>query len=163
MTPATLNEAETLLAVHLTEAGFNHEREVRFDRGCCGHPGARHKLIGVPHFCALCPDAHRVHEYRKARQWRLDFVISRPPIARTAGASYPASGDSLPMYLAIEIEGGAWVNGRHTRGAGFAADLAKYQAALLAGYIVERVSPQQVAIGEAIGFITEALRGVVRR
>ena len=37
-----VNSAETLLAIHLTEAGFAFEREVRFDHGCCGHPERDH-------------------------------------------------------------------------------------------------------------------------
>lgn len=62
-----------------------------------------------------------VREYRfdAVRRWRFDFAWVR-------------------QRVAVEIEGGAWTQGRHTRGAGFGADCAKYNAATLAGWRVLR-------------------------
>jgi hypothetical protein len=67
------------------------------------------------------------------RKWRLDYLVSG--------------------RLAVEIEGGGWTGGRHTRGAGFAADLEKYATAVSMGLWVMRLSPQQILSGAAKDFL----------
>lgn len=59
--------------------------------------------------------------------------------------------------IAIEIEGGAWTRGRHTRGAGFIRDMEKYNHAALLGWRVLRFTPQDVLTGKAIAFIKRVL------
>jgi very-short-patch-repair endonuclease len=65
-----------------------------------------------------------VAEYRFAppRRWRFDYAFPE-------------------FKLAVEIEGGAWIQGRHTRGKGFLADLEKYNAATLLGWAILRYPP----------------------
>lgn len=82
----------------------------------------------VPEFCFAPP-----------RQWRFDWAW---PEAR----------------LALEIEGGAWTQGRHTRGAGFVADLAKYNAAAILGWRVLRCTPDDVKSGAAFALVKEAMK-----
>jgi very-short-patch-repair endonuclease len=72
------------------------------------------------------------------RRWRFDFCIDH-------------------IFIAIEIEGGAFTQGRHTRGKGFIADMEKYNHAALLGWRVLRFTPQQVLKGEAIAFIKRVL------
>ncbi len=78
----------------------------------------------------------REYPFYMGRKWRFDFAIGR---------------------VAIEIEGGAFTQGRHTRGAGFVKDLEKYNFAALDDWRVLRFTPQQVLKGEAIAFIKRVL------
>jgi very-short-patch-repair endonuclease len=74
------------------------------------------------------------------KDWRADFAI-------------------LDHSLLIEIEGGGWTGGRHTTGAGFEADLIKYDAAMRLGWNVYRCSPGMVTSGQAIKTIMQLLDG----
>ena len=53
----------------------------------------------------------------------------------------------------VEIEGAVWQQGRHTRGAGFIADLEKYNTASALGYRLFRFSTQHVLEGQAREFL----------
>ena len=46
--------------------------------------------------------------------------------------------------IAIEIEGGIFTNGRHTRGKGFMNDMLKYNLATRLGWVILRYTPQQL-------------------
>jgi very-short-patch-repair endonuclease len=48
------------------------------------------------------------------------------------------------VKVAVEIEGGIYSGGRHTRPAGYIADMEKYNQASILGWTVIRVSPQQL-------------------
>lgn len=65
------------------------------------------------------------------KDWRADFALP-------------------DLMLLVEIEGGAWGVSRHTTGAGFAADLRKYDAAARLGYSVYRCDPAMVKAGKAL-------------
>lgn len=79
-------------------------------------------------------------EYRfdPKRRWRFDFA-------------WPEE------RLAVEIEGGVWSDGRHTRGNGFTKDCEKYNEATLAGWRVLRVTGEQIRDGSAVNWIMRAL------
>jgi len=49
----------------------------------------------------------------------------------------------------MEIEGGTWVSGRHTRGKGYLNDLEKYNEAVILGWRLLRVTPQMLRDGTA--------------
>ena len=76
------------------------------------------------------------YKFHAERNWRADFLITGTNIL-------------------IEVEGGIWSNGRHTRGKGFIADMEKYNAAAVLGFKVLRFSTQQVKSGLAIKQIEE--------
>ena len=71
------------------------------------------------------PELEREYRFHETRRWRADFA-------------------HLPSRTLIEIEGGIYVNGRHNRAAGFAADLEKYLEAALAGWRVIRLGPKEL-------------------
>jgi hypothetical protein len=48
------------------------------------------------------------------------------------------------VKVALEIEGGAFIEGRHTRGVGFIRDMQKYSEAAIRGWCLIRVTPDQL-------------------
>jgi very-short-patch-repair endonuclease len=62
------------------------------------------------------------------------------------------------MGLAVELEGGTWTGGRHTRGAGFAEDCRKYNAAQLLGWLVLRFTADQLK--DQNGFLGAVRQGL---
>ena len=70
-------------------------------------------------------------QFHTTRKWRADFHIKN-------------------TKLLIEVEGGIWSGGRHTRGKGYIGDMEKYNAATMMGYQVLRFSTEQVTSGFAI-------------
>lgn len=65
------------------------------------------------------------HKFHDTRKWRLDFAI-------------------VDLKIGIEIEGGVWSGGRHTRGNGFVEDMEKYNAAVTLGWVILRFTPQDL-------------------
>lgn len=62
--------------------------------------------------------------------------------------------------LAVEVEGGAWVGGRHTRGKGFTEDLEKYHAAMDMGWNIYRCSGELINRWDAANLIKKMLRAL---
>ena len=81
------------------------------------------------------------HKFHETRKWRFDFA-------------WP------DQKLAVEVEGGAFSGGRHTRGIGFVKDCEKYNAAVLAGWRVLRFVPRKGDewIEEAVDLIAFVLK-----
>jgi very-short-patch-repair endonuclease len=81
-----------------------------------------------------------VMEYRfhATRRWRFDFA-------------WPT------QKIAVEIEGGTWSGGRHTRGSGYEKDCEKYNEAVRLGWSVLRFTGKMVKNGTAIFLIKEML------
>lgn len=68
-----------------------------------------------------------IAEYRfnPQRRWRFDWACPK-------------------VKIAVEVEGGCFIQGRHSRGAGMIADMQKYNWAALNGWMVLRYTPQNL-------------------
>lgn len=66
------------------------------------------------------------------------------------------------LMLAVEVEGGLHVNGRHNRSEGFEADLEKYRHAMLQGWQVFRCGAKMIKTGAAIRTIERLISDRVR-
>jgi very-short-patch-repair endonuclease len=81
-------------------------------------------ISAIAHKLGL-PAPEREHRFDPERRWRFDFA-------------WPS------LKIAIEVEGGVWVRGRHVRPAGYLADLEKYNRAVVMGWRVLRYAPHQL-------------------
>jgi hypothetical protein len=85
------------------------------------------------------PEPIPEHRFHGERRWRFDYAY--------------------PEYLiAIEIEGGVWIDGRHTRGGGFEGDCEKYNSAACLGWRLLRFTPAMIRDGRALATIELALQ-----
>lgn len=62
-----------------------------------------------------------------------------------------------PEKLLLEVEGGAWSGGRHTRGSGYLEDMVKYNQMTLRGWRLVRVTPQTLCTEETISMLKTLL------
>ena len=85
------------------------------------------------------PAPRREFAFHPTRRWRFDFA-------------WPT------LLIAVEVEGGTWITGGHSRGAGFDRDAVKYNEAALLGWLVLRVTGNMVDDGRAVEFLERALR-----
>ncbi len=100
--------------------------------------------MSKPAFVGMCVAAGLpapVPEFRfhPTRKWRFDFAWPDVPILIMRGNS-----GGFCCRLAMEIDGAVWKQGRHTRGAGYIADMEKLNAAAMAGWLVLRYTPDQI-------------------
>ena len=78
------------------------------------------------------PKADWVLEYRfcPSRRWRFDAALPQ-------------------LQIAVEQEGGLWIQGRHNRAPGMINDMEKYNFSAMLGWRVLRYTPQQIKAGLA--------------
>lgn len=95
----------------------------------------------TPLFLKLCPAKSlpvpvTEHVFAAPRRWRFDLAW-------------------LDAKVALEVEGGVFSGGRHTRGAGFRKDLEKYNRATVLGWRVVRVLPEQLNTPSTFAMLAE--------
>jgi len=71
------------------------------------------------------PVPEKEYKFHKTRRWRIDFA-------------WP------DIKLAIEIEGGIFTKGRHTRATGFLGDIVKYNSLQESGWALLRYPPNAI-------------------
>jgi very-short-patch-repair endonuclease len=78
-------------------------------------------------------------KFHPTRKWRFDYA-------------WPA------LKIALEVEGGIWTGGRHTRGAGFKKDMEKYNAAAVMGWRIIRCEPKELLAKVTIENLRETMK-----
>ena len=79
------------------------------------------------------------YQFEPTRKWRMDFAWPKKKVA-------------------VEIEGGVWTQGRHTRPQGFINDTEKYNHATMNAWAVLRFTEQCVKNGNAVASVKALLR-----
>ena len=77
--------------------------------------------------------------FHPKRRWRFDYAI--------------------PEYrIAIEVEGGVWTQGRHTRAKGFLGDMDKYNTAAVMGWTLVRTTPQKLMTKQTMDYVKQSIQ-----
>jgi len=84
------------------------------------------------------PEYSAEYRFHPVRKWRFDFAWPK-------------------LKIAVEIDGGTWASGRHTRGGGYEKDCEKLNAAALLGWFVFRFTGAMVDDGRALTTIENAI------
>lgn len=116
---------------------------------CCEHLKRDHDAPPRRPHCVTCcrgvpvdVTTHPVceHPYWRERDWRIDFA-------------WP------DRRLAVELQGGVWSGGRHTRGAGYIADDEKSNRLTEDGWRVLRFTREEVDSNQAVDQVKRILEG----
>ncbi|RSO00912.1 DUF559 domain-containing protein [Acinetobacter pittii] len=89
------------------------------------------EVLLATHLKACKIEFEQEYKFHPKRKWRADFLITGKKIL-------------------VEVEGGIWSGGRHTRGKGYIGDMEKYNSAAMMGFTVLRFSTEQVKSGLAV-------------
>ena len=79
------------------------------------------------------------YKFYPTRKWRFDYSI-------------------VELKIAIEVEGGVYTQGRHTRGKGFVNDMEKYNNAACEGWLLIRVVPSKLMSADTLDFVRRAIK-----
>ena len=85
------------------------------------------------------PKLIKEHKFHPTRRFRIDY--------------FHDSG------VAVEIEGGIWIRGRHTRGMGFLSDMQKYNLMAERGILLFRIPADKIAASWVLPIIETINRG----
>lgn len=78
------------------------------------------------------------YRFHAKRKWRFDYAF-------------------VEQKVALEVEGGVFIRGRHSRGAGMVKDMEKYNNAASLGWRLLRVTPSQLHDLETIELLAATL------
>lgn len=94
------------------------------------------ELAGLP----IPTPEYQFAKATEGRRWQLDWCF-------------------VNERIAVEVEGGYAQGGRHTSVTGFLKDMEKYNTLACHGYRLIRVTPRQIASGEALNWVERILKG----
>lgn len=81
-------------------------------------------------------------QFCEGRKWRIDFY-------------FEANG----RRVALEVEGGVYTGGRHTRISGFKSDIEKYNELSMAGIFLVRCTPEDLMKLKTLNAVKKTLYG----
>lgn len=87
------------------------------------------------------PAMQREYLFSAERKWRFDFADPN-------------------LKIALEIQGGTWVGGRHNRPKGYEEDLIKLNEAALEGWLVICATTGQIKAGVALSWVRRAFEAM---
>jgi hypothetical protein len=132
---------------HLHAAGYVEYEENKFGHRSTVKELPKQKIKKLPKidpFLKLCeielgmiPKSE--HRFTDTRRWRMDYAF-------------------IQQMVFLEVEGGVWTGGRHTRGKGFINDMEKYNAAAALGWTLVRCVPDDLTNGKAIKQLKQILK-----
>jgi hypothetical protein len=104
------------------------------------------KSSGGVLFKAACeahglPEPIAEYKFCEGRKWRADWCFKS-------------------LGVLVEIDGGSFIGGRHTRGAGFEEDIKKHAEAICLGWSVLRVTPIMVKNGRLFEWLKRIKNGM---
>lgn len=109
-----------------------------------GLPEPEREYRFAAHVVGLGPGIRARLREAGLKDWRLDFA--------------------WPEHrLAVEVQGGTWSQGKHTRGQGYEDDREKINAAQLLGWTVLEFTTGMIRDGRALRTIERALQSITRR
>ena len=77
-------------------------------------------------------------KFHPTRRWRFDYAIPR-------------------LKIAIEIDGGVWIRGRHNSPKGYINDMEKFNEAAALGWVVLKFTPEQKFTRQTIDVIARTI------
>jgi very-short-patch-repair endonuclease len=100
-------------------------------------------------FVALCasrglPEPTPEYRFHATRRWRFDYAWPEHRVA-------------------LEVDGGVWTGGRHTRGGGWHRDTEKLNAAASLGWRLLRCTPDTLCTHEMVALVRQTLTPVTEQ
>lgn len=131
-------EAGMSLTQAIKETQAHHRRE-RAKRGREASARKAEQFIELCRRLRLPEIPVAEHRFHPSRMWRFDLAFPRHKIA-------------------IEIQGGAFIGGRHNRGGGFIKDMEKMNAAAILGWRIIYRTPADFMSDETVELVQDAMR-----
>lgn len=84
-------------------------------------------------------DVEKEYRFHPERKWRFDYAIP-------------------DLKIAIEIDGGVWINGRHNRASGYIKDMQKFNIAASLGWLILKFTPEEMFKITTLDIISQTIR-----
>lgn len=94
------------------------------------------------------------------KQWNIDTPVKEHLFAKELKRKFRFDYCFTDIMLAVEIEGGVWINGRHNRASGFIKDIVKYNIACMLGYRILRFTIADLKKTSTYDIISKTIQNI---